>query len=367
MERELLLFSTIEPATVAQVDAWLGVLESGGARTGTLRINSPGGSWHAGQLIRSRMLMSKVAVTTVHEGLVGSAATLPYAAGKVRQCQPHAKFMMHQVSNDVGFVNETELTRALAAQQALNRSTAEMYAQASTATADDWAKMMATETWLTAEQAQANGFCTQVLAGSASLIAPEATLPAAEMHAYYMSLLTPNTEMKIDEVRNALKLAGVDLPATATEADALAAIGKLRNQAAPPSPAKTTGEDEDDELTKLRKRLDAMEQGRASEQASLIETTVNSAIGAGKITASQKDTYTSILKADFTNGCKVLDGMSGRTPLSRRTPEALKGQVDAARNDWDFQKWSKEDSAGLRALKQNDPDKYQNLLDAYTA
>lgn len=364
MERELLLFSTIEPATVAQVDAWLSALEGSGARAATLRINSPGGSWHAGQLIRSRMLMSKVAVTTVNEGLVGSAATLPYAAGKVRQCQPHAKFMMHQVSNDVGFVNETELTRALAAQQALNRSTAEMYAQASTTSADDWAKMMATETWLTAEQAQANGFCTQVLAGSAGLIAPEATLPAAEMHAFYMSLLTPHTEMKIDEVRNALKLAGVDLPATATEADALAAIGKLRNQVTPAPAAKT---DEDDELTKLRKRLDAMEQGRASEQASLIETTVNSAIGAGKITASQKDAYASILKADFTNGCKVLEGMSGRTPLSGRVPVAPKPGADAARNDWDFEKWSKEDSGGLLAMKRNDPDKYQNLLAGYTA
>lgn len=366
MERELLLFSTIEPATVAQVDAWLGALESGGARAGTLRINSPGGSWHAGQLIRSRMLMSKVAVTTVNEGLVGSAATLPYAAGKVRQCQPHAKFMMHEVSNDVGYVNATELAKALAAQQALNRSTAEMYAQASTTSADEWAKMMATETWLTAEQAQANGFCTQVLPSSAGLIAPEATLPAAEMHAYYMSLLIPPTEMKIEEVRNALKLAGVDLPATATEADALAAIGKLKNQAAP-SPTTKTREEEEDEKAKLLKRIEALEQNRASEQASLIETTVNAAIGAGKITASQKDTYTSILKADFTNGCKVLDSMTGRTPVSRRLPNTPPSQADATRNDWDFEKWSREDSNGLRAMKSADPDKYQNLLDAYTS
>jgi ATP-dependent protease ClpP protease subunit len=363
MERELLLFSTIELATVALVDAWLDALENAGARVGTVRINSLGGSWHAGQLIRSRVLMSKVAVTTVNEGVVGSAATLIYAAGKVRQCQPHAKFMMHRVSNDVGYTDEDGLTKALSAQRALNRSTAEMYADVTSVAADEWEKKMAAETWLKAGEAKEIGFCTQVLPGNAALVEPDAMMSGADLHGFYMSIITPQQEMKLEDVRNSLKLAGIDLPANATEADALAAIGKLKNQAA----AQTPKEDEEDELTKLRKRVEAMEQGRAAEQGSLIETTVNSAIAAGKITASQKDTYTSILKADFTNGSKVLAEMSGRTPVSRRLPEQPKGQADAARNDWDFEKWSKEDSAGLRAMKSADPDKYQNLLDAYTS
>jgi ATP-dependent Clp protease protease subunit len=364
MERELLLFSTIEPATVAQVDAWLGALEAASARVGIVRINSLGGSWHAGQLIRSRLLMSKVGITTVNEGVVGSAATLIYAAGKVRQCQPHAKFMMHRVSNDVGYTDEDGLTKALGAQRALNRSTAEMYADVTSVAADEWEKKMAAETWLKADEAKEIGFCTQVLAGNAALVVPDATMSGADLHGFYMSILSPQKEMKLEDVRNSLKLAGIDLPANATEADALAAIGKLKNQAAGPTP-KT--DEEDDEMTKLRKRLDTLEQGRVSEQATLIEGTVNSAIAAGKITASQKDTYTSILKADFTNGSKVLAEMTGRTPLSRRLPEQPKGQVDATRNDWDFEKWSREDSAGLRAMKSADPDKYQNLLDAYTS
>jgi len=365
MERELLLFSTIEPATVAQVDAWLSALESAGARVGIVRINSLGGSWHAGQLIRSRLLMSKVGVTTVNEGVVGSAATLIYAAGKVRQCQPHAKFMMHRVSNDVGYTDEDGLTKALGAQRALNRSTAEMYADVTTVAADEWEKKMAAETWLKAAEAKEIGFCTQVLAGNTALVEPDATMSGADLHGFYMSIISPPKEMKLDEVRNALSLAGVTLPANATEAEALAAIGKLKNQVAAPAPKPE--DEEDDKVAKLEKRLAQLEQGRAAEQNTLIEGTINTAIAAGKITASQKDTYASILKADFTNGCKVLEGMTGRTPVTRRLPTAPPSLVDATRNDWDFEKWSREDSEGLRAMKSADPDKYQNLLDAYTS
>src|SRR5205823_3334252 len=100
MQREFKLFEQLEMWHVAQLDTFLSELEQAGARTATIRINSPGGSWMAGQRMRGAILGSKLKVTTVNEGLVGSAATLPFAAGTVRHSQPHAKFMMHQVSGE---------------------------------------------------------------------------------------------------------------------------------------------------------------------------------------------------------------------------------------------------------------------------
>ncbi len=365
MQREFLLFEVIEPYHASMLDQFLTELEASGARTAVIRINSPGGSWNAGQVMQSRILMSKTKVTTVNEGLVGSAATLVFAAGAVRQCQPHAKFMMHQVANNLGDVNEEGLTRALAAHKSLNRSTAEMYAAVSSKSADEWVEMMRKETWLSAEEAQAIGYCTAVLPAKAGFVAPEATMAAGAMHGYYMSIISQSTEMKLDEVKNALRLAGVTLPENATEAEALAAIGKLKNEVVGTTLEVKVGADDESELDQLKKQLKALQDGQASEQTRRIEETVNSAVSAGKITAAQKDTYKALLGADFTNTSKVLGEMPGRQSVAGRTNAAAAAGASATRNDWGFDQWGKEDPKGLKDMRQNEPEKYKNLLDAY--
>lgn len=365
MQREFLLFEVIEPYHAAMLDQFLSELESTGARTAVIRINSPGGSWNAGQLMQSRMAMSKVKLTTVNEGLVGSAATLPYAAGNVRQSQPHAKFMMHQVANNLGDMNEEALTKALAAHKSLNRSTAEMYAAVSTKSADEWVEMMRQETWLSAEEAKAIGYCTDVLPAKAGLVAPEATMAAGALHGYYMSLISQSTEMKLEEVKNALVKAGIKVADNATESEVLSAIEKLTNKTQAPADESADKSDDDSEMAKLRKELKEMRDGQASEQTRRIEETVNSAISAGKIPASMKDTYKAMLGSNFADTSKALSEMSARTGAAGRVNQLLANNAAGARNDWDFQKWGQEDPKGLKAMRQNEPDKYKNLIDAY--
>ncbi|TGE23545.1 ATP-dependent Clp protease proteolytic subunit [Hymenobacter metallicola] len=366
MEREYKLFEPIEMWHVAHLATFLSQLESSGARTATLRINSPGGSWMAGQLMRVSLLSSRLKVTTVNEGIVGSAATLVFAAGNIRQCQPHAKFMMHQVSSEPGHVQVKELKRAVAAQEALNRSTAEMYVVASNKTVEEWEQMMEAETWLSAEQAHTMEFCTEVLPAKPGHVAADASMAAADVHKYYMSLIPPTNEMKLDEVKNALAQAGVTLAADATDADVLAAITKLKNEA--PKAGETVQpktETEDPAITELKRQLQELKDSRQSDQQKQIEGVVNSAISSGKITAAQKDTYTSLLKADFTNTSKILGEMPARTSTAQRVNQAGgsgKATGADARNDWDFDKWSKEDEVGLRDMKRNNPEQYQNLL-----
>lgn len=365
MEREILLFDVIEPNTAIMLDQRLSALEQSTARACTIRINSPGGSWNAGQLMRSRILMSKLAITTVNEGLVGSAATLVYAAGKVRQCQPHATFMMHQVSSEASG-SEHDMERALEGQRALNRSTAEMYAAVSTRSADEWAAgMKGKDMWLNATTAEAIGFCTQILPQKAGQVAPEATMVAGDVHRYYMSILTPEAEMKIEEVKNALKGAGVTVPENATEAELIGLIAGMKNQAAPA--AKEPGaEEEESELDKLKKQVQQLLNSGQAEQTRRIEDTVNSAVTAGKITSAQKDTYKALLGSDYTNTSKLLDSMPGRQSVAQRTNQnASKSVLDTARNEWDFEKFSKEDPKSLKEIKQNDPERYQNLVNAY--
>jgi ATP-dependent protease ClpP protease subunit len=62
MEREILIFDVIEPNTAIMLDQRLNALAQSTARACTIRLNSPGGSWNAGQLMRSlyRILQEKV-------------------------------------------------------------------------------------------------------------------------------------------------------------------------------------------------------------------------------------------------------------------------------------------------------------------
>lgn len=357
MEREFRLFEQIEMRHSAQLDAFLSALEQSGARTATIRINSPGGSWLAGQKMRASILATKLKVTTINEGIVGSAATLPFAAGNVRQCQAHAKFMMHQLSGSVnGQVKD--LRKALASQEALNRSTAEMYVAASNKSVEEWEQMMEAETWLSADEAYAMEYCTEVLPAKPGFVAADATMAAADVHQYYMSLIPQETEMKLEDVKNSLVLAGVKLADNATEADVLAAIAKLKNEASAPKP-------DEDELAKLKRELQELKDSRATEQGQRIEEVLNNAVSTGRITATQKDTYKALLGADFTNTAKILNEMPARQSLARQANQAAANGTATgtdARNDWDFDKWSKEDEVGLRDMKRNDPDKYQNLL-----
>ncbi|GGF22320.1 ATP-dependent Clp protease proteolytic subunit [Hymenobacter cavernae] len=359
MERELLIFEGIEMWHAANLDTFLSNLERSGARSCTIRLNSPGGSWLAGQTMRARILASKLTVTTVNEGLVGSACTLVFAAGNVRQAQAHAKFMMHQISGQVdGQIKE--IKKVLAAQEALNRSTAEMYVAVSTKSVEEWEQMMEAETWLSAQEAKAIAFCTEVLPAKVGLVAPDASMSGTELHKFYMSLIPKQTEeMKLEEVRNALGKAGVKLADNATEADVLAAIEKLQNKASEPVAAPKS---EETELERLKRELQELKDSRANDTANQIEQLVNSAISSGKITATQKDTYTSLLKADFTNTSKILGDMPGRTSVAQRTNLIASTTGADSRNDWDFDKWSKEDERGLLDMKRNNPDKYQNLV-----
>lgn len=361
MERTILIYDAIEPWTAAQLDEQLGALEASGARTCTIRINSLGGNWNAGQLMRARILQSKLTITTVNDGVVGSAATLPFAAGTVRQSQAHAKFMMHQVAGGVEG-NVKKLEQAINAQKALNRSTAEMYAAASTKKTEEWEQLMEAETWMSAEDAQACGFVTAVLPAQSGVAAPDASMAAADVHQYYMSLIPKVIEMKLEDVKNSLAKAGIQVPSNASEADVLALLEKLQNKAT--APATPPAGQDSDEVTQLKAKLKKLEDDQKTDQEQRVEAELTNAVNLGKITASQKDTFRVLLGADFTNTAKILGEMPARKSVASTT-NTQTGNAAEARNDWDFGKWSKEDSAGLLKMKQSEPERYTTLRNAY--
>lgn len=101
-------------------------------------------------------------VNTIGRGIIASASTyILMAGGKNAEMSANSWFMIHNVSGWAwGDVNEVE--RMAATLRKFNDTTRDFYANATGKRKEDIAKMMNAETWMTAEEAKANGFISKV-------------------------------------------------------------------------------------------------------------------------------------------------------------------------------------------------------------
>lgn len=87
------------------------------------------------------------------------------------------------------------------------------------------------------------------------------------------------------------------------------------------------------------------------------------ALKEGRITADKKDTFTKLALADFETARQALEAIPVKESLSSKvTPPAVKGAaVTAGREGWTYLKWAKEDPEGLKRLKADDPEAFEEL------
>lgn len=121
--------------------------------------------------------------------------------------------------------------------------------------------------------------------------------------------------------------------------------------------------------SQIQSKLDAEIQKRTeleakfkSEKKALIEAEIAQAITAGKIVASQKETYEKIAENSGLDTLKtVLENIPARKPITSQVG-AKSGAFDlVGRENWDFDKWQKEDPRGFEALSKSDPETFQKL------
>lgn len=102
------------------------------------------------------------------------------------------------------------------------------------------------------------------------------------------------------------------------------------------------------------------EQGKAA-----IDAVIEAAKKAGKITQEQVATYEGIAEASGIETLNtVLNAIPVRTPITSQIQSHGKIDTTVARENWDFDKWQKEDSKGLEALAEKDPEKFKELFNA---
>lgn len=131
----------------------------------TVYLNSPGGDPFDGFAIKNRIdkLISDGQLGEVHtvaEGLVASAATLPFLAGTKRSMRQGSRFMIHEAHGMA--VGDAEQMRKYADElERTNLEAAELYAAKSNHTETQIAKMMAAETWMSPAESVQAGFATE--------------------------------------------------------------------------------------------------------------------------------------------------------------------------------------------------------------
>jgi len=127
-------------------------------------INSGGGDAFEGLTI-GNLLKAYKNVTTHNVGLVGSAATPIYAAGKVRKTAKNALFMVHNMEGQARGTSD-DLRKTADVMDLLQNEYSNVYTDIMTGdkatNKTKAAEMMKAETWLTASEMLDMGFATEV-------------------------------------------------------------------------------------------------------------------------------------------------------------------------------------------------------------
>lgn len=118
-----------------------------------------------------------------------------------------------------------------------------------------------------------------------------------------------------------------------------------------------TLEDSKREVLQLKGELQAL---RQAEQQKSIDTLLADALAQKKITKKQEGIFRNILESDFENGKELLDSMEGFMPISERIKQATPTQKEG-REGWSYQDWMKNDSKGLKEMKELDPHLFEEL------
>lgn len=108
------------------------------------------------------------------------------------------------------------------------------------------------------------------------------------------------------------------------------------------------------EVNRLTAELHQLKQEHVQRQA---EALVEAAVGAGKILASQKETYVKLANADYETTKTLLESLQGYTPIA-----AQLSKKQEERLAWTFEDWQKKDPKGLAIMREQDKASYEALL-----
>lgn len=157
---EILVYDEIGFWGITATD-FAAALKAAGNGPVNVRVNSPGGDVFDGLAIYN-MILAHGDVTTYVDGLAASAASYIALGGKTVNMAEASQMMIHNAWGlTVG--NQADHIQQAGVLAKIDSQLVNIYAGKTGKPNEDIAAMMAAETWMTAKEAKADGFCDNVI------------------------------------------------------------------------------------------------------------------------------------------------------------------------------------------------------------
>lgn len=130
----------------------------------TIHINSGGGALYAGLAIYNRLKALNAEIITINDGIAGSAASLIFEAGDIRQMNAASNLMAHGASTFLFGRYDTESLETLLMQfKAHDKAVYSVYAERMGTSLEEAEQFVKGETWLTGAEAVEKGLADEVI------------------------------------------------------------------------------------------------------------------------------------------------------------------------------------------------------------
>lgn len=330
-----------------------------------VKLHTYGGSVFDGNLIYNTIQNSK---NVNNIDIIGIAASMGAIISQSRKKKPrmvrNGYLMIHAPSGST-YGNATDHENTGKLLRSIEKNFRFLLVDSTGKSESYVSKWMTGDNWFDAEQALKEGLISEIIEPESDTLTASLNpkeLGAQGMYYQFTALLTEkeNSHIKLDNdmklpIIQALSLTGVNEQSSDT-----AVIEAVKKH----FEAKELG---------LQGKLDAEIEKRENAEAKLVEqgkaaitAEIEAAKKAGKITQDQVATYEGIATASGVEVLKtVLAAIPARQSITGQMHNASgKNTAPVGRENWDFDKWQREDPKGFEALAKEEPETFKEILNA---
>lgn len=292
-----------------------------------LRIHSGGGNVMEGQALFSALRHSGLVVETVIEGIAASTASMVAMAGDTVKMASHGLLMIHEPSVLAGDKNLSEMRKATEGLEAFRDSLLAIYRERTGLADEQLRDWMAAEKWFSAEEAREAGFVDEIVRTGRQ--------QAEDPHS-----------MSIEEVFAAYR-GSMDADAAATQEGPKGdPLERLR-----------------EENRALQEQVEALEASIGELRQQQAEELTRNALSAGKIEARHQGYWRDLALEDPERAQRLLESIpAAKGGRIRATIADTEGD---SRGSWTIRDWERQDPQGLKQLRLEEPERYQQMVEAY--
>ncbi|MCC9072460.1 Clp protease ClpP [Flavobacterium sp. F-65] len=330
-----------------------------------VKLHTYGGSVFDGNLIYNTIQNSK---NVNNIDIIGIAASMGAIISQSRKKKPrmvrNGYLMIHAPSGSThGNANDHENTGKLL--RSIEKNFKFLLVDSTGKSESYVSKWMTGDNWFDAEQSLKEGLISEIIEPESDTLMANLNpkeLGAQGMYYQFTALLTEKetSHIKLDNDMKKPIIEALGLQGVTAESSDTAIIDAVRNH----YEGKITKAEAD--VKAANEKTKALEEKLAIQGKAAITAEIEAAKKAGKITQDQVATYEGIATA---SGVEVLKTVLAAIPARQSITGQMQGNggknnAPVGRENWDFDKWQKEDPKGFEALAKEEPETFQEILKA---